>query len=390
MKRTLFWIAVLLLLSSPAQAQIIGTGSLTAGGADCSVVARCAAFTLPAQTASLTFQVSGTFSATLQFEGTADGTNWVAVMAVNLADGSSATSTAAAGQFSLNNSGLTAVRVRASAYASGTATVTAVRGWSLARWLTPFFRSLTVQRDGLATTSTDGIAVQNTTAATLAVPVQLSPRIRQSGTGWDADNTVTRTVSFFTEALPVSGNTVTATWKLGFVAADGTTVTYPLTVTSGGIVTSLSSIDAGANASVAATGAFRFGSDRSVVRAPSDGALTVANVGETNALTITTADWGTTLSAEAVSYAQDATQNLAGLSAGEILLTIGTANAVCKFTFSGSTVAESSDTAYDAGNLCTTTANNAATVNFYYDTDHYVIQNKIAGTRTIRALVKGS
>lgn len=102
--------------------------------------------------------------------------------------------------------------------------------------------SMTVTSDGLVTTSTDGVVVQDTTAATVGVPVQISPRVRLSGRGWDVDDAVSRTVSFFTEALPVSGNTVSGTWKLGFIDPVAATITYPLTVSSAGAVTPLSTI----------------------------------------------------------------------------------------------------------------------------------------------------
>jgi hypothetical protein len=104
----------------------------------------------------------------------------------------------------------------------------------------------------LTTTSTDGFVVRNTTASTVGTPVQISPRSRLSGTGWDVDDAVSRTISFFTETLPVSGNTVSGTWKLGFIDPTGTT-TYPLTVTSGGLLTTLGAIVSGGNISAPAS-----------------------------------------------------------------------------------------------------------------------------------------
>jgi len=174
MKRIFLSVVLAAALGLSLAAQTIDTGSITAAGADCSTAARCAIFTPPAGWQSVTLQVSGTFSATLAFEATADGTNWVSVMAVNLADGTSATSTTAAGQFAINNSGLSQVRVRASAYASGTAVVAAVRGWALARWLAPYFRSLTVNAGtGTETAEVCGkIEVSTTSAATIANTIE--------------------------------------------------------------------------------------------------------------------------------------------------------------------------------------------------------------------------
>lgn len=78
---------------------------------------------------TLTMQVRGITSATITFEATVDGTNWVAIQATNLGTGSAATTTTADGLFRLTTLGLDSVRARISTYASGTITVT---GYSVA------------------------------------------------------------------------------------------------------------------------------------------------------------------------------------------------------------------------------------------------------------------
>ena len=103
----------------------------------------------------------------------------------------------------------------------------------------------TLTRLALTTTSTDGYIDQNTTAALVGTQVQISPRNRLSGRGWDADDVVSRTVSFFTEVLPVAGNTVSGTWKLGFIDPVSSAITYPLLVTSGGAGTFLGNVSVG-------------------------------------------------------------------------------------------------------------------------------------------------
>ena len=77
---------------------------------------------------SVTLQVSGTFSGTLTFEGTTDGTNWVPISLVTLSTGLTTTTTTAVGQFSIVNSGLIGIRARMTTYASGTASVWAQLG----------------------------------------------------------------------------------------------------------------------------------------------------------------------------------------------------------------------------------------------------------------------
>jgi hypothetical protein len=71
-------------------------------------------------------QVTGTFSATLSFEMSIDGTNFVSVLATNVNSGGIATTTTATGIYKFDVVGALVVRVRASAYTSGTATVTVV------------------------------------------------------------------------------------------------------------------------------------------------------------------------------------------------------------------------------------------------------------------------
>jgi hypothetical protein len=71
-------------------------------------------------------QVTGTFSATLLIEATMDGTNYTTYAFVNCASGATETSITAVGQFRTELVGVHSVRVRCSAYTSGTAVVTLV------------------------------------------------------------------------------------------------------------------------------------------------------------------------------------------------------------------------------------------------------------------------
>lgn len=71
-------------------------------------------------------QVTGTFSGTLQFEMTIDGTNFVAVSTTSVTTGTAATTTTATGVFFYNVVGAMSVRVSSTAWTSGTAVVTLV------------------------------------------------------------------------------------------------------------------------------------------------------------------------------------------------------------------------------------------------------------------------
>ena len=241
-------------------------------------------------------------------------------------------------------------------------------------------------RNALATTSSDGLATVNETAATASATVQISPRNRLSGTGWDADDSVSRTVSFFTEALPVSGNTVTGTWKLGFIAADGTTVTYPLTVTSAGGVATGSRITSGEGVLAAST-SFIGVNARMLIDSSADGVHRVTNFAGTNSFTTTLADWGTTLSAKGVSVPVDGTLNLGAAPLGKLTVLVVEDQTIGEYLLRGSANAVTELT--DPQPLFTPTKDNAATINIYFDTNAYFIQNKRAGARTLRVVLVG-
>lgn len=73
-------------------------------------------------------QVSGTFSGTITWEATVDGTNWIAVALADLnsTTRARATTATAVGLYLLDTiAGLQKVRARVSAYTSGNITVTA-------------------------------------------------------------------------------------------------------------------------------------------------------------------------------------------------------------------------------------------------------------------------
>ncbi len=72
---------------------------------------------------TLTMQIVGITTATITFEGTIDGTNWVSVPATNITSGASAATATANGVYRLTCTGLMQVRARVSAWTSGTITV---------------------------------------------------------------------------------------------------------------------------------------------------------------------------------------------------------------------------------------------------------------------------
>jgi len=74
---------------------------------------------------SITLVITGTFSATVNFEATADDTNWTALQVVQVGTSTISTTSTSTGTFSAAIGSLKSVRARISGYASGSVTVTA-------------------------------------------------------------------------------------------------------------------------------------------------------------------------------------------------------------------------------------------------------------------------
>jgi hypothetical protein len=103
---------LLLLFALPSRAQTTFStgGNITSGGANCTTATNCVSIQLPSSAASLSITISGTWSATLTLEYSADGINWT-----------TATTTTTNGTSIWPVAALTTFRVRASSYTSGNA-----------------------------------------------------------------------------------------------------------------------------------------------------------------------------------------------------------------------------------------------------------------------------
>lgn len=120
-------LALFLLLSSAAFAQLSSTGSITTNAANCNTTNVCIALTLfntPAiSTVFTAIQVTGTWTGTLSFEASVDGFTFVAVPAAPVAGGATVTSTTANGTWVANIQALQQIRVRGSAAMTGAAVI---------------------------------------------------------------------------------------------------------------------------------------------------------------------------------------------------------------------------------------------------------------------------
>lgn len=103
--------------------QTASVGTITASGATCATLHAC----IDARVNGASFvgvQVTGTWAATLQFEGTIDCTTWFSVQASPQPSGATVSNTTGNGQWSLPTSGYCSTRVRVSAFTSGTVAIT--------------------------------------------------------------------------------------------------------------------------------------------------------------------------------------------------------------------------------------------------------------------------
>ncbi len=143
--------------------------------------------------------------------------------------------------------------------------------------------ALSAGADALASTSTDGIIVANDTLSTGGATVQMSPRLRWRGHAWDT--AADQTVDFFAENLPATAATPTGTWKLGY-SLNGAAATYPLTLTSAGVMATSGNYSSGGSVQAAAASALRW-SGRVQLLSGADKLLSVLDAGVATGLEVT-------------------------------------------------------------------------------------------------------
>ena len=123
MKIRLLVCSLIYLAGSFCYGQNYANGSITASGSTCATAGACVVAQLQQNSGGATITLSGTWSATVQFEAAADGVNFSALSMTPVGGGSAVTSATGNGVWQVNIAGLSVVRARASALASGTAVV---------------------------------------------------------------------------------------------------------------------------------------------------------------------------------------------------------------------------------------------------------------------------
>jgi len=210
-------------------------------------------------------QITGTWVGTLAFEGTIDNTNWFALNAAPIPSGATVTTTTANGQWVVLTGGVRNVRVRASAYTSGTVTVWLASSLARAPGVMPSylnFPSGSVLNFGggdvTVTHSTDTLTVTGGALVLATTPLAV-------GSGGTGVTTLALNGILYGNAANAVG--VTAIGSPGQILRVGaspfvpawTTATYPATTTAYKLLTSTSTSVIGELAAVGATGEYLAG-----------------------------------------------------------------------------------------------------------------------------------
>jgi len=190
------------------------TGSLTASSGAGSTVAIGGL----QNTGSVGVTVSGTWSATLVFEATVDGTNWFTVPGIVQSSNVGVLSTTANGQWNAGTAGMGQFRVRASAYSSGTAVVT-IRKASTGFRVPEAFNST----GPAPIVACDSSATISVAAGATAKLVTGATGVRTYICGFSISGDTTATVAQFTKGTGTTCGTSTANVSGAYkLAANGT------------------------------------------------------------------------------------------------------------------------------------------------------------------------
>ena len=284
----------------------------------------------------------------------------------------------------------------------------------------------TVTVPGIGVTSTDGLVLVNTTDAAAGAQ-QYSPRLRLRGEGWKTDATAaSQTVDFAAEVQPVQGTSAPsgnfilkasinggAFFTAGtfdsagnllvpgaYILGSADTSGVRLDLESGDLAVREGDDSAAGNLKardITSTGtivgvsqtlsnSLTFANRFRIVDNGVNGAGRFTDISGNNTYDITLADWGTTLSAEEVTVADNAVLQGPATAIGTLTIALGTDNNVGVFilTSAGAPVEVS-----DPGTFFSVTKDTASSVNVYYETGAYRIQNLRGGARAMRILLIG-
>lgn len=356
MKTIWFSLVAWLMLAGAASAQLLGPPQvitvIDSGTACVTAPAACASFDASTSVA-VTFSVSGTFSATLTAEATADGSTWRTVTVYNANGGTASTTITSGGNYSVNNVGLIKVRLRATGFVSGAATVTGTRGYGVFSKNAPGFP---------ASGGVGDILYFNTTTTVTGLPdVDAGQVLASGGVGAAPAYSAQPTL------LGVIGNSTNGVFCLG-----GSSVAFPGFKRNGTSIQLRTCTDSAfasyqaLNYQAEASGFFYFDT-RSSIRSQANGTLTLENANQNAGVTLG-------FTTDAVMLLKDrANSGAAGIGYASLAVS-GTAPASAGLTFCGTpTVTASNGTAAFTINVGTTCVTSVGTITFPAATTGWVV-----------------
>jgi hypothetical protein len=218
MKKLFGFVLFILLCAAPAFGQS-ANGTITAQGSTCTTPNACVVLNLLNTAGGATITLGGTFSATLQFEVSGDyGVTWVAA---------STASSTSAGVTNISVAGYTNLRVRCSAYTSGTVNVTLYSGAGSIRQSAGGSGTVTSVL-GSSPIASDG----STTTPTISCPTCVTATTPGVGLAHFAGSTQAVTSS----AVNLAGADVTGQLPIGNVGSAGLSGTAPITISAAGAI----------------------------------------------------------------------------------------------------------------------------------------------------------
>lgn len=205
----------------PLQTDLTASGNITALSGSLVMALK--------STSALSFQITGTFVATLTFQGSNDGTNWFNINAVSSSTSSPQATTTVIGLYRATPAGLSQVRVIATSYTSGTASVIIIGstgvGGTFVNQILPVRAMLDTNRSSI-TMNLDRFAVVATTETLNTVSYSSINGTPTTGTSYNVTTAKILRIQSITISLQTStGNTTAAS------------VMVRLRVNSGGVAT---------------------------------------------------------------------------------------------------------------------------------------------------------
>lgn len=179
----------------------------------------------------------------------------------------------------------------------------------------------TITVPAIATTSTDGLVIQNTTAATGGATVQMSPRTKWCGTAWNSSGSASEIDCWIAEVLPVTAaGTTTSQFNIAR-SINGGAYTTILSLTSAGNANFTNNMFANNVGAIGWTG-------RTTFNSTADKLMQILDTGQTTGTELNggTPTLGTCTAGALVSGSHNSAGSYTSNTSGSCVINFGTPN----------------------------------------------------------------